>query len=470
MLKTAVTSVFILAANWRHATAEINENAAEFNAFCRLWRLAEGANKLKTADYLVQTEPLLDVLIAYNLSVAPDAFFNTDFDREIKDDNKEEANYKKYVAKWKILKKHITDKTNVADGTVIARPPASPERDQAAHVINATVYTALKIIENLQEQPATSAIQAKLKEAQYGQGMTGSEVDSGKTYGTGGANSCGGAGSASTTTAGATLAQDILCLCTGNANTAMRGCIGTAGGSVDFTTATSASANFKNLIAHCHQQADETPTAEKISQAIDNWLQHLGRQVESADVSRGIFGKPTANQCSGNAASGCVNYKTKVNKGVISIPWLTTLSAAAADLANQAASRQTNEAKITKATHLVNLVAAQYRAALHPKPQLALNQGAAKTSDTEKSHNEEECNAAKDDQKACERLKGQGCVFNPKGGEGKKCTLSEEGKKEAAKEANQETGGKDDKTNTNTTGSNSFVIKKTPLLLAFLLF
>ncbi|SCU70905.1 Trypanosome variant surface glycoprotein (A-type), putative [Trypanosoma equiperdum] len=49
--------------------------------------------------------------------------------------------------------------------------------------------------------------------------------------------------------------------------------------------------------------------------------------------------------------------------------------------------------------------------------------------------------------------------------EAKKCTLSEEGQKTAEK-ANQE--GKDAKT-TNTTGNNSFVINKAPLLLAFLL-
>nr|APD75787.1 variant surface glycoprotein 1125.5753 [Trypanosoma brucei] len=49
--------------------------------------------------------------------------------------------------------------------------------------------------------------------------------------------------------------------------------------------------------------------------------------------------------------------------------------------------------------------------------------------------------------------------------EAKKCTLDKEAK-QAAEKANQE--GKDGKT-TNTTGSNSFVIKKTPLWLAFLL-
>nr|APD73532.1 variant surface glycoprotein 1125.1305 [Trypanosoma brucei] len=414
MLKTAVALVFILVDYWQMKALAINEDAAEFNAFCRLWRLAESASKLKQTNYMVETQPLVDVVIAYNLSVAQDPFLNTDFDRKIEDESKEEANYKKYVGKWKILKKHITDKTNVADGTIILRAPQSAELDQAAIVVNASVYTALSFIETLQETPATTTIQNKLKEAQYGKGKTGSETDNAVTFGSGGSSSCGDQGDTPTTTAGRTMAQDILCLCTGNADTAMQACIGSAGTNVGFASASGAANNFKSLVQNCHQRADETPTADKISQAIDNWLQHLGRQEEDANVNRGIYGKSTTHRCSANAVQGCVNYKQKVTKGVISIPWLTALSGAAADLAAQAASRQTNEAKITKATHLVNLVEAQYRTALHPKPQLALTKGTAKASDTEKSHNEEECNAAKDDQKACKSLKGQGCVFTPK--------------------------------------------------------
>nr|APD75610.1 variant surface glycoprotein 1125.5546 [Trypanosoma brucei] len=50
------------------------------------------------------------------------------------------------------------------------------------------------------------------------------------------------------------------------------------------------------------------------------------------------------------------------------------------------------------------------------------------------------CNSkGKDKQQECEKLKEKGCVFNPKGDEGKKCTLSEEGK-QAAQKANKETG------------------------------
>nr|AGQ50196.1 variant surface glycoprotein [Trypanosoma brucei] len=80
---------------------------------------------------------------------------------------------------------------------------------------------------------------------------------------------------------------------------------------------------------------------------------------------------------------------------------------------------------------------------------------------------EKVCNEAGGDQKACEKLKEQGCVFNKDGKDGEKCTMSEEGKQKAAEKATQETGGKDGKTNT--TGSNSFVINKAPLLLALLL-
>nr|APD73066.1 variant surface glycoprotein 1125.225 [Trypanosoma brucei] len=89
-----------------------------------------------------------------------------------------------------------------------------------------------------------------------------------------------------------------------------------------------------------------------------------------------------------------------------------------------------------------------------------------KKQETEAAENKEKiCNAAKDDQKACEKLKNKGCVFNNDGEENKKCRLSEEGK-QAAEKANQETEGKTG--TTNTTGSNSFVINKAPLLLVAL--
>nr|APD73164.1 variant surface glycoprotein 1125.362 [Trypanosoma brucei] len=81
---------------------------------------------------------------------------------------------------------------------------------------------------------------------------------------------------------------------------------------------------------------------------------------------------------------------------------------------------------------------------------------------------EKECNAAGDDKIECDKLKDKGCIYNSTGEASKKCTLKKEVKAQLEK-ANQEAGGKDGKT-TNTTTSNSFVINKAPLLLAFLLF
>nr|AGQ50291.1 variant surface glycoprotein [Trypanosoma brucei] len=63
---------------------------------------------------------------------------------------------------------------------------------------------------------------------------------------------------------------------------------------------------------------------------------------------------------------------------------------------------------------------------------------------------EEECNKAKDDKDECGKLEKQGCVYNPKGYSGKKCTLSKEDKQAAAKEAeNQEADGKEGKPGVN---------------------
>ncbi|EAN76250.1 variant surface glycoprotein (VSG), putative [Trypanosoma brucei brucei TREU927] len=78
---------------------------------------------------------------------------------------------------------------------------------------------------------------------------------------------------------------------------------------------------------------------------------------------------------------------------------------------------------------------------------------------------EQICNAIQNE-KDCGN--NENCKYDKDKTEGPKCILSDKGKK-AAEKANQEPGGKDGKTTTNTTGSNSFVINKAPLLLAVFL-
>nr|APD72660.1 variant surface glycoprotein 1125.353 [Trypanosoma brucei] len=78
-------------------------------------------------------------------------------------------------------------------------------------------------------------------------------------------------------------------------------------------------------------------------------------------------------------------------------------------------------------------------------------------SECNKLDNEEKCNADKK------------CIYDKTKEDRKKCSLRNEEKEKLEKEGNQEKGEKDGK-NTNTTGSNSFVINKSPLWLAVLFF
>nr|AGG79463.1 variant surface glycoprotein 3.1 [Trypanosoma brucei gambiense] len=79
---------------------------------------------------------------------------------------------------------------------------------------------------------------------------------------------------------------------------------------------------------------------------------------------------------------------------------------------------------------------------------------------------EKECNAAGNEQEACEKLNDKGCVFNKDGEKDKKCTLKKETKEKLEKEIKETTEyGKE-----NITGNNSFVINKALLWLAVLLF
>nr|APD72609.1 variant surface glycoprotein 1125.65 [Trypanosoma brucei] len=80
---------------------------------------------------------------------------------------------------------------------------------------------------------------------------------------------------------------------------------------------------------------------------------------------------------------------------------------------------------------------------------------------------EETCNKiTQTDAAACNATKG--CHFVESNDKGKKCTLTKEAAAKAAKESANQEAGEDGKTNT--TGSNSFVINKAPLLVAVLLF
>nr|ARB50597.1 variant surface glycoprotein [Trypanosoma brucei] len=116
-----------------------------------------------------------------------------------------------------------------------------------------------------------------------------------------------------------------------------------------------------------------------------------------------------------------------------------------------------------KLTKVLTYYYTQRRSELE-KAKEALKQKEAQIN-TEKSKTATQICNEKTDADTCRKDKN--CKYDDKKKEGPKCVLSEEGEKAAAKEAaNQE--GKDDKTNTSTTGSNSFVIKKTPLLLAVL--
>ncbi|EAN76223.1 variant surface glycoprotein (VSG, atypical), putative [Trypanosoma brucei brucei TREU927] len=74
------------------------------------------------------------------------------------------------------------------------------------------------------------------------------------------------------------------------------------------------------------------------------------------------------------------------------------------------------------------------------------------------------CGEAKDDEDKCKGLKDKGCSFNE---QDKKCELKKD-VKEKLEKSNQETEGNDGK-RTNTTGSNSILIHKSPLLLVVLL-
>nr|AGQ50252.1 variant surface glycoprotein [Trypanosoma brucei] len=221
------------------------------------------------------------------------------------------------------------------------------------------------------------------------------------------------------------------------------------------------------------------PKVESESTSVTD-LEHAIRQLTTAitSVSPHAYIGNFKTSCDGASANAaCIKLNGAVTGGkadLAKIEPLQKLQNVAQELRNRIAYNNEQQKRIDAVKHLVDLAKAAVKQAkyLTAPPNNSANtdkpshskEGAGGTAD---QRSEKLCNAAKDDQGECDKLKDKGCIFKEDGKDGKKCTLSEEGKQPAENTAAGNQAGTDGK---NTAGSNSFVINKAPLLLAVLLF
>nr|AGH61108.1 variant surface glycoprotein 550 [Trypanosoma brucei] len=289
---------------------------------------------------------------------------------------------------------------------------------------------------------------------------------------------CGKPGDANVASAaGTSLKQDIMCLC------AIKGGGGGATACATFTAALSKQGDadvdlaedWAKLKERCGSLHPETePTATTIRATAAAVTTAIARSTDTAGKVTHLLGKTTdhanTGSCVGDTATGsgtCVYYGRGTAANIkYQIAWIDNMLAAARAIDDAEATAKQKEELVDKITKLNSTLASLAKAAMEaptaasPTTERAPQQPATKTAEDK----EKVCNAVGSDEGECDKLKDKGCIFNK---QDKKCTLSDKAK-ETAKEAETQPG-KDDKTTNTTASSNSFVIHKAPLLLAFFL-
>nr|ARB50685.1 variant surface glycoprotein [Trypanosoma brucei] len=328
----------------------------------------------------------------------------------------------------------IRKTTGIAEATAAQLEAIKPE-------ITALAEAAFEAYNQLQKAVETpkddTTITEKLRLAICGQNKIPTEDDDVAKAFTATANSPqAGCDDEATAPATKSLLGAILCVCaTTNAGShklcnARVAAVKWEQAAVPKATAVTAIRNF------CPVRAAQKLTGHQIRQAI----QQLTTLLHGSN-SDTYIGQPGAT-CDGSTAGACIKYTGAAKSGAPNldkIAWIAQLNSAADDIEARGKHNQKTETiknELNRAEKLALKIAA------HAKNR----QTATETSGAlPKQQTETSCDAAKDDEKTCKKLEDKGCVFNKDGEKGKKCTLSEDAKKAAEKEAKENQGGNDGK-------------------------
>nr|APD73159.1 variant surface glycoprotein 1125.352 [Trypanosoma brucei] len=461
-------------------------NTAVMANLCPELRL--GDSKPKLEPQITTTEPEAAALYKLNMSLAPtswqEKFVEVSGGQAVAKQKPNEPlppGWSEMWDNWKAAALSLaSNDQNTKFLTEIGLDGATQWQMQTAA---ARIRQYAEAAEKLLNQPLGTAkptatddqLHKQLMQAVYGQDdKPQNGLDSAKTTGKasqGYSNTCGGGSPGNTA---ATVAHIVACVC-GTASSVSNEEPCQHEGAKDAgweASSTPQKTKWEVIRNSC-------PTVEKPSTSVAD-IDHAIRDLTSAvtTVSTNAYIGNFKTSCDGTTANAaCLKLNSAVTGGkadLTKIEPLQKLQNVAQELRNRIAYNNEQQKRIDAVKHLVALALAAVKQAkcLTAAPNNSANtgthfyskEGAGGTAD---QRSEKLCNAAKDDQGECDKLKDKGCIFKEDGKDGKKCTLSEEGKQSAQKASENQTG-TDGKTNT--TGSNSIVIHKTPFLLAVLLF
>nr|AGH59951.1 variant surface glycoprotein 1006 [Trypanosoma brucei]APD73295.1 variant surface glycoprotein 1125.1010 [Trypanosoma brucei] len=457
------------------ANSAAGENAREFAALCGLYNLAAEDPAIPTPDLKAIAE-IAHNIGAINNTLAPEPFkANINKDKDIAamtgeakapKEEPELGRWTKYYDFWQNAEKTRQDPTKAAAYNAWAA--AGKKIDLSKQVINNAerAYTLLTEATAKANTLMTNTVKTKQKSALYG-------VDTSKeartTYGSSGrADICGKvSGSTLTTTAGASLHLDFLCLCAfaTSGNDGGKSCCENCGGSDNdndnWEPNSDASRAYNTIVANCKTAAPIRPLSEasvaaaltEVSAVLDRYA--TGKTHSNVNVL-GVLKTGGTSCCTGNAAANagrCVQYKADGFSGTEpKIHWAKELIAAGREADSlRDVEKQINliQRELTALNHSTNNLLWTAQAISSPqglRPNSQASEGAPNIATKNQQEAENACNAAKDEKTACENLKEKGCTYNDSKLKGQKCTLSEEAKQKAAEAAaKQEAGEKGEK-------------------------
>nr|P20947.1 RecName: Full=Variant surface glycoprotein WRATAT B; Short=VSG; Flags: Precursor [Trypanosoma brucei rhodesiense]AAA30317.1 WRATat B variant surface glycoprotein [Trypanosoma brucei] len=281
---------------------------------------------------------------------------------------------------------------------------------------------------------------------------------------------------------GKSLANDLVCICstdTSQAQSTLQMCTSIDDANSLFSTLHKRSqcqGDFPCPHRVCAKTAETSELTEtNINNCVTAFTATLGRHTKSSATNEGAYvfgsGQNSGDECNGGAATGqsCVSYHDLITakSGTTlsgAITRLKQLQIAKAKLKARRLLLQNRERQQTRLMALADKMQELYQEALHDEVQLR-----------KEAQNKPQETPDSDKQKACEKYhnKSKECKENGCQWSGTEETI---GKCEAKPKAGTEAattgpGERDAGATANTTGSsNSFVIKTSPLLFAFLLF
>nr|AGH61075.1 variant surface glycoprotein 516 [Trypanosoma brucei] len=473
------------------ANIAAGENTPLFRDLCALVALADHqiVESHEAASAISQAQEILQL----NMTISEDAWRlmfrkkadGTEWHEEMPARYSNHAEWKALWPAW--LKSAKAAKDDESAKAVLKRfggRELTPQQKKALwkriQPIAARALAAITTLEELrkaEESEAAKQAQKTIQEAVYGEAKTSAE-----TLTTGGTKlikgsaksntgaACSGSGS---THPASTVVATLLCICSTSSDE-QKACVNPSTPLTQWTDGQDgAVSKWDEFKKHCVVNSQATASGPEIPHRLAAIRESLKSSWGSA-----YLGAFRQTNCEGDQGNGiCVQYTgydAKTPTAFEAVDWVKNLTktATALEQAEEAKKKSAiigqqtkQEIEATKAEALIASLETEVQA---EKIQPVGSQ--PPTSSLEKQLKaENECNAAGDDQKKCKDLEGKGCKYDASKTAGQKCTLDEEAKK-AAQKAKEETEGKDGKTNTNTTGSNSFAIDRAPLLLAVLLF